>query len=75
MIAPNDFEDGTQGISLKEKGRNTFLQQFDEKMKTTVKYQSLNKEVSYRMLIRLELYKIEKHLLGEKNYEPLVASW
>jgi CRISP-associated protein Cas1 len=75
MITPNDFEDGTEGITLKEKGRNTFLQQFDEKMKTTVKYQSLNKEVSYRMLIRLELYKIEKHLMGEKNYEPLVASW
>lgn len=75
MISANDFEEGTQGIALKEKGRNTFLQQFDEKMKTTVKYQSLNKEVSYRMLIRLELYKIEKHLIGEKNYEPLVASW
>jgi len=75
MITPNDFEDGTQGILLKEKGRNTFLQQFDEKMKTTVKYQSLNREVSYRLLIRLELYKIEKHLLGEKNYEPFVASW
>jgi CRISPR-associated protein Cas1 len=75
MITPSDFEDGTEGITLKEKGRNTFVQQFDEKMKTTVKYQSLNKDVSYRMLIRLELYKIEKHLLGEKNYEPLVASW
>jgi len=75
MLTASDFEDGTESISLKEKGRNTFLQQFDEKMKTTVKYASLEREVSYRMLIRLELYKIEKHLLGEKKYEPLVASW
>lgn len=75
MISPNDFEEGTEGVALKEKGRNIFLQQFDERMKTTVKYPSLNKEVSYRMLIRLELYKIEKHLLGENKYEPFVAYW
>lgn len=75
MISASDFEEGTQGILMKEKARNIFIQQFDEKMKTTVKYHSLNREVSYRMLIRLELYKIEKHLLGEKTYEPLVASW
>lgn len=75
IISADDFEEGTKGILMKEKARNTFIQQFDEKMKTTVKYQSLNREVSYRMLIRLELYKIEKHLLGEKVYEPLIASW
>jgi len=75
MISPKDFEEGTGGVALKEKGRNTYLQQFDERMKTTVKYPSLNREVSYRRLIRLELYKIEKHLLGEGKYEPFVAAW
>jgi CRISP-associated protein Cas1 len=31
--------------------------------------------VSYRRLIRLELYKLQKHLLGEKLYEPYAAKW
>ena len=75
MISPKDFEEGTDGVALKEKGKNTYLQQFDERMKSTVKYPSLNREVSYRGLIRLELYKIEKHLLGEAKYEPFVAAW
>ncbi|MBC7347443.1 MAG: hypothetical protein H5U00_08325 [Clostridia bacterium] len=26
--------------------------------------------MSYRRLIRLELYKLEKHLLGDQEYEP-----
>jgi CRISPR-associated protein Cas1 len=26
--------------------------------------------VSYRTAIRLDLYKLEKHLIGEKPYEP-----
>ena len=75
MITPKDFQEATGGIALKDKGRNTYVEQFDQKMKTTVKYPSLGRQVSYRMLIRLELYKIEKHLLGEKEYDPFTASW
>ena len=28
-----------------------------------------------RRLIRMELYKIEKHLMGESEYKPFVARW
>ncbi|MBD3184928.1 type I-B CRISPR-associated endonuclease Cas1 [Candidatus Poribacteria bacterium] len=75
MISSKDFQDETGGIMLKDKGRITFLTQFDQKMKTTVKYPSLQREVSYKRLIRLELYKLEKHLLGEAKYKPFIASW
>ena len=75
MLSPKDFQDGTAGVALKEKGRNVYLEQFDQRMKTTIKHPSLNREVSYRTLIRLELHKIEKHLLGEAKYDPFVASW
>ncbi len=35
----------------------------------------LKRQVSYRRLIRLDLYKIEKHLLGEEAYTPYIARW
>jgi CRISPR-associated protein Cas1 len=31
--------------------------------------------VSYQYLIRLECYKLIKHLIGEKEYEPFKIWW
>lgn len=52
-----------------------FIEAWDEKLKTTIKHRALNKEVSYRRLMRLELYKLQKHMMGEKEYEPFEALW
>ncbi|WP_066632513.1 type I-B CRISPR-associated endonuclease Cas1b [Desulfolucanica intricata] len=75
MITKKDFDKNTEGILLKDKGKQTFIQQLDEKLKTTIKHRDIGREVSYRRLIRLELYKLAKHLMGEKEYEPFVANW
>lgn len=75
MIKANDFHREAGGIFLKEKGRILFVQEFDKRLETTVEHRELGRKVSYRRLIRLELYKIEKHLLGEKPYEPFVTRW
>ena len=60
---------------LKDTGRKTFVAEIMQKLQTTVKYRGLGRPVSYRRLIRMELYKLEKYLLGEKEYTPFVASW
>lgn len=44
-------------------------------MRTTIKHRKLGRHVSYRTLIRMELYKIEKHLIGDEEYEPFVMWW
>ena len=62
-------------ILLTEKGKKLFITEWEEKVKTTIKHRDLNKEVSYRRLIRMELYKLQKHLMGEKKYEPFEALW
>ncbi|MCY9692090.1 type I-B CRISPR-associated endonuclease Cas1b [Paenibacillus alginolyticus] len=69
------FAKETGGILLTEKGRKIFIEAWDEKLKTTIKHRALNKEVSYRRLMRLELYKLQKHMMGEKEYEPFEALW
>lgn len=75
MIDKGDFEQHTGGLLLKEKGKRTFVGELDRKLETTIKIKNLERNVSYRRLLRLELYKLEKHLMGEQKYEPFVASW
>jgi CRISPR-associated protein Cas1 len=75
MIKRTDFEKGTGGIMMKEEARKTFVQQLEEKLRTTIEHREIGHPVSYQRLIRLELYKLEKHLLGERTYEPFVATW
>lgn len=75
MIGPEDFEEQLSGIYLKESGRKVFIEKLEEKLKTTVNYKKIGREVSYRRLIRLELYKLEKHLIGDEEYKPLISEW
>ena len=75
MISNKDFEKDLDFCYLKEKGRKLFISEFDEKLKTTIKHRRLKRKVSYRTLIRLEAYKIQKHLLGMEKYKGLKAWW
>ena len=60
---------------LNDEGRRLFLECYEEKLKTTIKHRALQRNVSYQKLIRLECYKLIKHLLGFKEYEPFVIWW
>ncbi|PTQ56802.1 MAG: CRISPR-associated protein Cas1 [Candidatus Carbobacillus altaicus] len=74
-IQKKDFAKQMEGILLNQEGQKKFIQELDERMKTTVEHRHLGKSVSYRRLIRLELYKLQKHFLGEKEYEPYKSLW
>ncbi|MTI59560.1 MAG: type I-B CRISPR-associated endonuclease Cas1 [Firmicutes bacterium] len=75
MLTINDFVREMGGILLSEKGRKTFVREFDQRMLSTIKHRGLNRNVSYRRLIRLELYKLQKHIMGEEEYQPFKARW
>lgn len=75
MITIKDFEEVGEGIMMKERARKVFIQELDSKLKTTIKHKEIGRPVSYRRIIRLELYKLEKHLIGEEIYEPFIAAW
>jgi CRISPR-associated protein Cas1 len=60
---------------LNERGRELVVREFERRMATTIKYRSTGRSVSYRRLIRIELYKLERHLIGEAEYTPFVAGW
>ncbi|MER3328175.1 MAG: subtype I-B CRISPR-associated endonuclease Cas1, partial [Candidatus Kapaibacterium sp.] len=41
----------------------------------TIKHRKLNKHVSYRLLIRLELYKLLKDIMKIEEYKALKMWW
>jgi len=69
------FEKKMGGILFNEKGRNKFITEYDNKLSTTIQHRQLKRKVSYRRLIRMELYKLEKHLLNEKEFQAFVSKW
>lgn len=75
QIQDKHFSKELNKCYLTEEGRKIFLKEFDEKLKTTIQHRQLKKSVSYPHLIRLECYKIIKHLLEEKEYKPFKIWW
>lgn len=74
-ITVKDFDKNFNGILLTEKGRKKFIEEYNNKLDTVIKHPHLNINVSYKRLIRLELYKIQKHITEDKTYEGFVARW
>lgn len=75
IITIKDFEKEMGGVLLSEKGRKKFIREFDQRLSSTIKHRKLGRNVSYRRLIRLELYKLQKHFMGEEEYNPFKARW
>lgn len=75
MLTTKDFTQTTDGFVLSIEGRRKMIQELDRHTRTTVNHRHLGRSVSYRRLIRLELYKLQKHILGEKEYEPYKSFW
>ena len=74
-LKEHHFRKDVKGCMLNDDGRKIVLKEFDDRLKFTIEHPQLKRLVSYRRLIRLECYKIIKHLIGDKQYEPFVMWW
>jgi CRISPR-associated protein Cas1 len=60
---------------LNESGKKIFVRAIEERIGETIQHRSLKRKVSYKHLIRLECYKLAKHLLGMEEYKPFKMYW
>lgn len=74
-IQANDFDMRVNGVVLKDSGRKTFVKAFEERLNETIKHRSLGRSVNYKHLVKLECYKLSKHLLGMETYRPFKSWW
>lgn len=74
-LSENDFESELNGIMLNEKGKKKFIEEYNNKLLTTIKHSKIGTTVSYKRVIRLELYKLQKYITENEAYEGFVARW
>lgn len=75
VVQPSDFDTKLNSCLLKDGGRKAVVKAWDEKLSETLKHRSLGRSVSYKHLIKLECYKLSKHILGMEDYKPFKAWW
>ena len=75
QITEKDFEDGLNFTYIKDKARKEITREIDSRLQTKIKHKKLNREVSYEYLMRLEVYKLIKHLLEDEKYEGFKMWW
>lgn len=76
-ITPKHFEPRLAGVYLNEKGRKVFVAHWDERLRQTIHHRTLDRPVSYERLVRLECYKLVRHLCDPRNdtYEGFKMWW
>ncbi len=74
-IQESDFDSKLNRLVLKDKGRMKYLKAYEERLGETIKHRTLNRSVSYKHLIKLECYKLQKHLLQMEEYKPFKMYW
>lgn len=75
IISEDDFDKDLNYCLLKDTGRRLFLQHYNERLDKTIKHRALDRNVSYKHIIRLECYKLIKHVSGLKDYEAFRIWW
>jgi CRISPR-associated protein Cas1 len=74
-LQKEDFDIQLNRILLKEKGKKKFIESFENRLTETIQHRALKREVSYKHLIKLECYKLSKHILEIEEYKPFKMWW
>ena len=75
QITEDSFTEELNFLHLKKSASQLIASEFENRMKQTIMHKEIGRQVSYQYLMRLECYKLIKHLLGEKEYEGFRIWW
>jgi CRISPR-associated protein Cas1 len=74
-IQEKHFDRQLNKCVLNESGKKIFVKAIEEKLTETFKHRALGRSVSFKHAIKLECYKLAKHLLGMETYKPFKMYW
>ena len=74
-IQEKHFDKKLNKCLLNDAGKKIFVQSFEERLNETIQHRALKRNVSYKHLVKLECYKLAKHLLGIEEYKPFKMWW
>ena len=75
-IQAKHFDQHLNACLLNRVGKPIVVKDWEERINETIKHRTLDKHVSYKHLIKLECYKLQKYILGiEPAYKPFKIWW
>lgn len=74
-IQAKHFDKNLNRCVLNNSGKKIFVKAIEDRVTETFQHRRLNRNVSYRHLIKLECYKLSKHLLKLEEYKPFKMYW
>jgi CRISPR-associated protein Cas1 len=74
-IQASDFSVELNRCVLKDSGKRIFIRAWEERLNETIRHRVLKKHVSYKHLVKLECYKLSKHILDMEEYKPFKIWW
>lgn len=75
ILSEKDFDKKLNYCLLNESGKKKVIKNWEEKLSETFKHRTLKKSVSYKYLVKLEVYKLVKHIMSIEEYKPFKAWW
>lgn len=75
ILNERDFDKKMNSCLLNDSGRKKVLKAWEERLSQTIMHRKLKKNVSYKHLVKLEVYKLIKHIMKIEEYEPFKAWW
>lgn len=75
ILSEKDFDKKLNYCLLNESGKKKVLRDWEDRLSQTIKHRKLNKDVSYKHLVKLEVYKLIKHIMKIEEYQPFKAWW
>lgn len=75
QITDDHFRSELGSCLLTEDGRKIYTKEFEKTLEKTVEHPELDRKVSYQYLLRLEAYKLKKHLLTGEPYDAFRRWW
>lgn len=74
-VQSKHFDKKLNKCLLNPTGKKLFVKAIEDRLEETIQHRSLGRKVSYRHLIKLECYKLAKHLLEIEEYKPFKMYW
>ncbi len=68
------FDEDLNRVLLNERGRRKFVEAYEERLSSTIRGRK-GRKASLRRLVRLEAYKLLKHVVGMEEYEPVEVGY
>lgn len=75
IITSKDFDNTFNCCLLKSNSRKNVVKAWEDRLNETIRHRSLARSVSYKHLVKLECYKLVKHILDMEEYKPFKAWW